>query len=633
MDRVRHIHTVALHRFSPLKPSPPRAGAAKNFVIEALHARRLLDAALADAVLTVAGTPGNDVIIVAANKRFVNVLTVFVNDEPSHFSLTALTAIRIASGDGADKIWIDSSLDPMRYPSTIDAGSGNDSVTSGEGADSVSAGAGDDKVYTNGGRDLLDGGSGRDLLVAGYDYDTIVGGAHNDRILGQHGNDVIYPGKGDDFVDAGSTEYGSNTIVDSAGTETIFGGPEYDYVEFQNGTVWGGGGHDDLIALGVASVYGMGGNDKLYGTFCDGGAGDDTLTGTSGADQLHAGAHNDLVKGNGGADLITGGDGNDALFGGSDTDTLHGGAGDDNLYCSDGHKDKNHADDGNDVAYGEGGYDWWEPEVSWGDTDASKADRKPTEQNVLPHDPSYGNYGSVFDSTTGLVTSTYTYWNTPTIGIATKSLGPAGWLSSGAYDPAQAKFVPPPMARQDRLAVGRMVVQLPPAWQLGAVSFARDEIVWYRVSGEPVAPPAYRAYAAPNGPLSIPWDWMSNTSTAVPALAGGWVEVANTTDGLLDGVNAGQHRFLGVKRGTVIVSGAGSAVADVVQHYVTVTLLPTKATQEIRLAGYDRVFTPADDVIDSLPAGGPKVRGILVDGGAIWLPTDGTEPYFSSGNK
>ena len=630
MDLAPNICTLIRHVRSRAKRTRavPRAVSS----IEFLSPRILLAAALENVILTVDGTPGDDVVIVAANKRFVNVLTVFVNDEPSHFSLSALNSIRVATGDGDDKIWIDSSLDPMRYASTIDAGSGNDSVTTGEGADSVTAGAGDDKVYTNGGRDLLDGGTGRDLLVGGYDYDTIVGGAHNDRILGQHGNDVIYPGKGDDFVDAGSTEYGSNTIVDSAGTETIFGGPEYDYVEFQNGTVWGGDGHDDLVALGVASVYGMGGNDKLYGTFCDGGNGDDTLTGTSRADQLHAGAHNDLVKGNGGADFITGGDGNDALFGGSDTDTIHAGAGDDNLYCSDGHRDKNHADDGNDIAYGEAGYDWWEPEVSWGDTDASRADRKPTEQNILAQDPSSGYYGGG-DMTTGLVTSTYTYWSTPTIGIATKSLGPAGWLSSGAYDPAQQKFVPPPMARQDRLAVGRMVVQLPAAWQLGAMSFARDEIVWYRVSGEPVAPPSYGAYASPNGPLSIPWEWMSNSSTAVPALAGGWVEVANTSDGLLDGVNAGTHRFLGVKRGTVIISGAGSTVADVAQHYVTVTLLPTKSTQKIRLAGYDRVFTPADDVIDALPTGGPKVRGILVDGGAIWLPTDGTEPYFSSGNK
>jgi hypothetical protein len=95
----------------------------------------------------------------------------------------------------------------------------------------------------------------------------------------------------------------------------------------------------------------------------------------------------------------------------------------------------------------------------------------------------------------------------------------------------------------------------------------------------------------------------------------------------------GRYRFLGVKRGTVIIGGAGSTVADIAQHYVTVTLLATKSTQTIRLAGYDRLFTPADDVIDSLPAGGPKVRGILVEGGAIWLPTDGTEPYFSSGKK
>ena len=73
--------------------------------------------------------------------------------------------------------------------------------------------------------------------------------------------------------------------------------------------------------------------------------------------------------------------------------------------------------------------------------------------------------------------------------IDTRSLGPAGWLSTGAYDTAQEKFVPPPMSAQARRAVGRMVVQLPAAWELGDISWARDEIVWYRVSGPPVPPP------------------------------------------------------------------------------------------------------------------------------------------------
>jgi hypothetical protein len=299
--------------------------------------------------------------------------------------------------------------------------------------------------------------------------------------------------------------------------------------------VWGGGGHDDLIAFGDATVYGQTGNDKLYGTYCDGGA---------------------------------------------------------------------------------------------------------VEQNNLAQDPSYGYYGS---TTTG-ITLTNGNWGggtttTQRIEMETKSLGPAGWLSSGAWDVAQNKFVPPPMNAQARRAVGRMIVQIPAGWALDAMSFARDEIIWYRVSGPAVAAPSNRAVGAGgawfynSAGMSVTVAGATVPSTAVPTLDGSVVAVPNTTDALLDGVNAGKHRFLGVKRGTVLIGGAGSTVADVAQHYVSIALLPTRSTQQIRLAGYTRTFTPAADVIDSVPPGGPKVRGILVNGGAIWLPTDGTEPYFSSGTK
>jgi hypothetical protein len=43
--------------------------------------------------------------------------------------------------------------------------------------------------------------------------------------------------------------------------------------------------------------------------------------------------------------------------------------------------------------------------------------------------------------------------------------------------------------------------------------------------------------------------------------------------------------------------------------------------------------TLADTILSVDGTDGPRVCGILVHGGAIWLPTDGTEPYFSSGNK
>ena len=46
-------------------------------------------------------------------------------------------------------------------------------------------------------------------------------------------------------------------------------------------------------------------------------------------------------------------------------------------------------------------------------------------------------------------------------------------------------------------------------------------------------------------------------ATVVPTLDNNLVAVPNTTDGLLDGVEKGKYRFVGVKRGTVLVSGDG----------------------------------------------------------------------------
>ena len=51
------------------------------------------------------------------------------------------------------------------------------------------------------------------------------------------------------------------------------------------------------------------------------------------------------------------------------------------------------------------------------------------------------------------------------------------------------------------------------------------------------------------------------------------------------------------------------------------------------ITGGDGNDAPAADVIGTLPPGGPRLRGILVSGGAIWLPTDGSEPYVSSGKS
>jgi Ca2+-binding RTX toxin-like protein len=59
------------------------------------------------------------------------------------------------------------------------------------------------------------------------------------------------------------------------------------------------------------------------------GAGNDTINGTAGADNVNAGAGDDTVNGNAGDDILLGGTGNDTINGGTGADTMDGGAGND----------------------------------------------------------------------------------------------------------------------------------------------------------------------------------------------------------------------------------------------------------------------------------------------------------------
>jgi Ca2+-binding RTX toxin-like protein len=107
------------------------------------------------------------------------------------------------------------------------------------------------------------------------------------------------------------------TASTAAGIDTVFYGDSTAGVGVNLATGRGVGGSaegDTLIS--IENVFGSNFND--------------TLTGTSGANQLHGQDGNDVIKGGGGDDFLDGGTGNDILvsdiFGHS---TLDGGAGDD----------------------------------------------------------------------------------------------------------------------------------------------------------------------------------------------------------------------------------------------------------------------------------------------------------------
>ena len=681
-------------------------------LFESLDPRVLLSAAeLVGSRLEITGTAGDDVIIVHLNKRFINLLTVAYNgDQIAHYALSAVTQVSVDGGDGNDVIWIDSSLDPMSYATTLNGGAGDDVITGGGGVDLIDAGDGNDKVYGNGGNDVVNAGVGRDSVWGGIGNDNLTGAAGNDKLNGEAGNDVLVGDKGNDGMNGSD---GDDVVYDSGGINTIDLGVGNDSVpkSYGAGVIYGGPGNDTVVAVGGALVYGEDGDDNLQSWWLDGGKGNDSLHGLMGNDEIHGGAGDDLIRGYDGADVLLGDDGNDAIFGGVGEDTLFGGAGDDNLYGTNGHTDK-HKDLGvNDDGFGQGGVDWFETDYRWDETDRNgREDRPVGAQNVIVQDPSGGQYvggtfissgtlssfdvsatgmlrvsngtlsGGTFNlNTNSFLVGTNTVTVSPT--IITQPIGPAGWLSSGAYDTVAKQFVPPPLAHKDRIKTGRAIVEIPKGWNLGGITVARDEIVWYQIWRDGATPPTAGSITAPatigagtltitspnafhigqslvvtqnlnltsNGvytiltPGTYTWDgttFVNGTPTttpasneklySVPTLDGSTAQVVESTPHLYDGVENGTYRYLAVKRGTILVSGNASTVIAPKWTPIDTSLLALPGGVDLRIAGQTRVFHMSGRY-DSLPTGGPKVRGIGIDGGAIWLPTDGTEPYFSSG--
>ena len=78
-------------------------------------------------------------------------------------------------------------------------------------------------------------------------------------------------------------------------------------------------------------IVGGAGDDTI-----DGGAGNDQINGGAGDDTIDGGAGNDQIGGGAGIDMINGGAGNDEIYGDDGDDTIEGGAGNDEINGNDG---------------------------------------------------------------------------------------------------------------------------------------------------------------------------------------------------------------------------------------------------------------------------------------------------------
>ncbi len=303
--------------------------------------------------------------------------------DPGNTGNYAAGAATISGGDGDDEIY---------------GGSGNDVIHGDKGVDEIHGGVGDDLAFGDAGTvrkdsvvvtvgltdsdDELYGDAGNDILIGGGGSDTMKGGGDNDLIIGD-GATIIFTAADKIKANIGVVKYtqrDQNGVKDflwgEAGLDTIYGG--YGDDEIHGGaeadTIFGEAGQDE--------IYGDAGNDFIYGdagapidvntngTFdlydqfsrldltyevklgsggeadtIYGGAGDDTIFGAGGNEEVHGDAGNDTIFGGSGVDTLYGDAGNDTIYGQGESDVIYGGTGDDTL-------DGGASDD---VVYGENG--------------------------------------------------------------------------------------------------------------------------------------------------------------------------------------------------------------------------------------------------------------------------------------
>lgn len=247
-------------------------------------------------LVSVFGTQGDDNFGVIGDPGYVRV-----------FGLQA--SISIFSNEAADRLMVDAlaGVDVVNATSlraggiqlTMNGGAGEDTLTGSEGNDLIIGGADNDTVRMNAGNDSF-------VWNSGDGSDTVDGQAGADRVI-FNGTD------GDDVVDV----YGWETNVAVVGL-----GAELTMVNVE-------AGKDSLFVNALDGADGITASTVDAGIVqmtLDGGAGNDVILGSKGADVLLAGAGDDFVYGDQGNDLAILGSGDDYFQwdAGNGSDTVEG---------------------------------------------------------------------------------------------------------------------------------------------------------------------------------------------------------------------------------------------------------------------------------------------------------------------
>lgn len=227
--------------------------------------------------------------------------------------------------DDADGIYTS-----LFFPTTVNAGAGDDTINGSNLAEILNGGADDDLIYASGGNDDISTGSGNDTVVAGTGFDTVSDFSVAEDIIdlrpysiGSIGNLLAHLDtnlQGDAVIEFSPGDTLTLTGVDAGdltAANFIFSDEGLPYNGDGDANTFNGTPDDEQIS-------GNGGNDTLRGA-----EGQDTIRGGDDDDQLFGEDGNDDIYGGAGNDLLEGGNNGDRLVGGSGNDTIRGGAGSD----------------------------------------------------------------------------------------------------------------------------------------------------------------------------------------------------------------------------------------------------------------------------------------------------------------
>ena len=208
-------------------------------------------------------------------------------------------------------------------------------LTGTSGADSISGYIDQENVIDGGaGNDLLYGVARSDTYIFGIGYgtDTI---KENDSTAGNIDkvafSSSITPADVTVKRNGGNLELSINGTSDKLIVQSFFSGDAYQVERFQfaDGTVWNVADVKDKarVIIGTSSsetingytdqdniIYGLDGNDTIYGVYNSSASTNDRLYGENGDDTIYGYNGNDLLDGGAGNDTLTGGAGNDTYI-------------------------------------------------------------------------------------------------------------------------------------------------------------------------------------------------------------------------------------------------------------------------------------------------------------------------------